>query len=179
VLDGPLLDFTVQNPSHAWAAGNLISDLDDLARFFRALLGGRLLPAQLLAEMTTPVDTGVPGFGYGLGLTVLQAPLIPVAEGRLIGHDGGMPGFLNQVLSTEDGRRQLGVMLNELFAPPAVLETYLQAWLTIAARLLEAAPSGVASTSASLRAAIRAGAPTPTAQAFDRVQAQRPVQTQG
>jgi hypothetical protein len=58
--------------------------------------------------MTTPVDTGVPGFGYGLGLTVLQAPLIPVPEGRLIGHDGGMPGFLNNVLSTEDGRRQLG-----------------------------------------------------------------------
>jgi hypothetical protein len=27
------------------------------------------------------VDTGVPGFGYSLGLTVLQAPLIPVPRG--------------------------------------------------------------------------------------------------
>jgi len=44
-----------------------------------------------------------------------------------------------------------------------VLEAYLQAWMAIAARLLEGAPVGVASTSASLRAAIRAGAPTPTA----------------
>ena len=42
---GPLLDFTVYNPSLAWGAGNLISDLGDLERFFRALLGGRLLPA--------------------------------------------------------------------------------------------------------------------------------------
>jgi D-alanyl-D-alanine carboxypeptidase len=58
VLDGPLLDFTVYNPSLAWAAGNLVSDLGDLARFFRALLGGRLLPPGLLAEMTTTVPIG-------------------------------------------------------------------------------------------------------------------------
>jgi hypothetical protein len=124
--------------------------------------------------MTTPVDTGIPGFGYGLGVTVVQA-LLPVPEGRLIGHDGGIPGLLNQVLSTEDGRRQLGVMLNLLFAPDAVVEAYSQAWLTIAARLLDGAPSGVTSTSASLRAAIRAGAPGPTAQALDRMQAPRLV----
>ena len=113
------------------------------------------------------------------GLTVLQAPLIPVPEGRLIGHDGGMPGFLNNVLSTEGGRRQLGVMLNELFAPPGVLEAYFQAWLTIAARLLEGAPSGVASTSVSLGAAIRAGGRGPTAPALDRMQAPRRVPTRG
>jgi len=52
-LDGPLLDFTVQNPSWAGAAGALVSTLPDLTRFFRALLGGQLLPPQLLTEMTT------------------------------------------------------------------------------------------------------------------------------
>jgi hypothetical protein len=31
VLNGPLLDITVYNPSWVWAAGNLISNLDDLA----------------------------------------------------------------------------------------------------------------------------------------------------
>ena len=31
---GPLVDFTVYNPSLAWGAGNLISDLGDLARSF-------------------------------------------------------------------------------------------------------------------------------------------------
>jgi hypothetical protein len=123
--------------------------------------------------MTTPVDTGVLGFDYGLGLTVFDTP-----GGRLIGHDGAIPGFITNVLSTQDGRRQLGVMLNELVSPPAVLEAYLQAWTTIAARLLEGAPLGVASTSASLRAAIGAGASIPTAPALDRAWAGMPVQPQ-
>ena len=34
--DGPLLDFTVFKPLLAWAAGNLTSDLGDLAHVFRA-----------------------------------------------------------------------------------------------------------------------------------------------
>ena len=54
----PLFDITVYNPSLAWGSGNMVSDLDDLARFFRALLAGRLLPPALLAEMKTPVETG-------------------------------------------------------------------------------------------------------------------------
>ena len=43
--------------------------------------------------------------------------------------------------------------------------------VAIAARLLEGAPLGVASTSASLPTAIRAGPPTPAAQALERMQA--------
>jgi D-alanyl-D-alanine carboxypeptidase len=78
--------------------GNLISNLGDLERFFRALLGGRLLPPRLLAQMTTPVDTGQPGVSYGLGLWVLQTP-----AGRLIGHSGDTPGLLNTVWNTQDG----------------------------------------------------------------------------
>jgi D-alanyl-D-alanine carboxypeptidase len=169
---GPLLDFTVYNPSLAWGAGNLISDLGDLERFFRALLGGRLLPPRLLAEMTTPVPVGVPGYGYGLGLLVVETP-----SGRLIGHDGAIPGFLNIVMSTEDGRRQLGVMINELIVPTAVMAAFDQTWMAIAERLLEA-PARGASTSASLRAASRAGTPTPTARALDQVRAEFAVQAQ-
>jgi D-alanyl-D-alanine carboxypeptidase len=159
----PLLDFTVYNPSLAWGAGNLVSDLGDLTRFFRALLGGRLLPPRLLAEMRTPVPTGAPGFGYSLGLTVIDTP-----AGRLVGHDGAIPGFLNIILNTQDGRRQLGVMINELIATPAVSEAFNQAWMAIAARLLDEAPVGMASTNASLRAAVRAGESARTAQALAR-----------
>jgi D-alanyl-D-alanine carboxypeptidase len=150
--DGPLLDFTVYNPSLAWGAGNLISDLPDLERFFRVLLGGRLLPPRLLAAMTTPVDTGMPGHGYGLGLDIIETP-----SGRLIGHGGAIPGFDNLVLTTADGRRQLGVMINEFIAPTAVIQALDQAWMAIAARLLEGAPVGGGSTSSSLRAAVQAG----------------------
>jgi D-alanyl-D-alanine carboxypeptidase len=151
VLDGPLLDFTVYNPSLAWAAGNLVSDLGDLARFFRALLGGRLLPPGLLAEMTTTVPIGQ-GAGYGLGLLVLETPC-----GRLIGHDGGIPGFTTIVLSTEGGRRQLGVMANQFFTTPALDEAYSQVVVEIAMRLLEGAPCDPAPSSASLGAAVQAG----------------------
>jgi D-alanyl-D-alanine carboxypeptidase len=167
---GPLLDFTVYNPSLAWGAGNLISDLGDLERFFRALLGGRLLPGRLLAEMTTPVPVGVPGLGYGLGLLVFETP-----SGRLIGHDGAIPGFLNIVWSTEGGRRQLGVMINEFIAPTAVMAAFDQTWMAIAGRLLEAAPVRGASTSTALAAASRAGTPPPTARALAQVRAELAV----
>jgi D-alanyl-D-alanine carboxypeptidase len=151
VLEGPLLDFTVYNPSLAWAAGNLVSDLGDLTRFFRALLGGRLLSPGLLAEMTTTVPIGQ-GAGYGLGLLVLETPC-----GRLIGHDGGIPGFITIVLSTQDGRRQFGVMVNQFFTTPALDEAYSQVVAEIATRLLEGAPCDPATSSASLGTAVRAG----------------------
>jgi D-alanyl-D-alanine carboxypeptidase len=156
---GPLLDFTVYNPSLAWGAGNLISDLADLERFFRALLGGRLLPPRLLAAMTTPVNTGLPGYGYGLGLEMIDTP-----SGRLLGHGGAIPGFDNIVLNTKDGRHQLGVMINELAAPPAVLEALTRAWMAIAARLLEGAPVGGGSTSSSFRAVVQIGESAHTAE---------------
>ena len=111
-----MLDFTVYNPSLAWAAGNIVSDEEDLARFFRALLGGRLLPPALLAEMKTPFEIE-PGFGYGLGLEVSDSPC-----GPLFGHTGGIPGFLNIMLNSEDGMHQFGMMMNANGPPAAVGE---------------------------------------------------------
>jgi D-alanyl-D-alanine carboxypeptidase len=165
VLDGPLLDFTVYNPSLAWAAGNLVSDLDDLTRFFRALLGGRLLPPGLLTEMTTTVPIGQ-GAGYGLGLLVLDTPC-----GRLIGHDGGIPGFITIVLSTQDGRRQFGVMVNQFFTTPAVDQAYSQAVVQIAMRLLEGGPCDPTASSRSLGTAVRAGELPRTQQTLARARA--------
>ncbi len=137
VITGPLLDFTTQNPSWAWAAGALVSTLEDLGHFFRALLGGRLLPPRLLAEMLSTV-TVPPGSvplplydSYGLGLLEVETP-----AGRLIGNVGGIPGFLSLVLSTPDGRRQLGVMINVLAAPDPVYEAFTQVFRELGARLL-------------------------------------------
>jgi D-alanyl-D-alanine carboxypeptidase len=137
VVTGPLLDFTAQNPSWAWAAGGLVSTLEDLSNFFRALLGGRLLPSRLLAEMlpTVAVPPGsvpLPLYDrYGLGLLEVETP-----AGRLIGNAGGIPGFLSIVLSTRDGRRQLGVMINVLPAPAPVYEAFAQVFRQLGARLL-------------------------------------------
>ena len=134
LLAGPLLDVTIYNPSPWWAAGNLISTFADLARFFRALLGGRLLPPELLAEMATPNPTSPPPFREAMGLEVIDTP-----GGRLLGHGGDVPGFSNAVFSTEDGRRQFGLMMNLYKAPPAVQAAYLQALVTISLRLLQGA----------------------------------------
>jgi len=65
---GQLTDTTtLLNPSWAWAAGALVSNVTDLARFYRALLDGRLIGSGLLREMRTTVPLA-PGIGYGLGL---------------------------------------------------------------------------------------------------------------
>ncbi len=74
-IEGRLLDFTVYNPSLAWGAGNIVSDMDDIARFYRALLGGRLLPPEQLAEMKTRMEIEPGVAGYGLGLFVFDTRL--------------------------------------------------------------------------------------------------------
>jgi D-alanyl-D-alanine carboxypeptidase len=134
LLAGPLLDFTIYNPSFAWAAGSLISTFADLARFFRALLGGRLLPPRLLAEMATPNPTSPPPIREAMGLEVLELP-----SGHLVGHAGDVLGFSNAVFSTQDGRQQFGLMRNLNLAPPAVQAADMQARIQIASRLLEEA----------------------------------------
>ncbi|MFD0970734.1 serine hydrolase domain-containing protein [Plantactinospora endophytica] len=94
----------------AWTAGELIATMDDLNRFFRALLGGRLLSAATLAEMlrTVPFDTEAPELGgYGLGIFQLGTPC-----GEVWGHDGGVIGQLTISLHTRDGSRQASLSSN-------------------------------------------------------------------
>ena len=117
-IEGPLLDLTGYNPSSLWAAGNIVSNQQDLARFFRALFGGRLLSAPLLAEMQRPVEIA-PGWSYGLGLYSVDTPC-----GALFGHTGGAPGFQNWLFNSQDGSHQAGVMINADEAPAAASELF-------------------------------------------------------
>lgn len=126
---GPLLDYTLMNPSWAWASGGMISTLDDLGVFFHALLTGKLIPAPLLAEMLTtrPVPRDalpLPVFdGYGLG--IVEVDMCPW---HLVGQAGGILGYLNMVLACVDGSRQLGVVINiGEVAPPPVNEAFMRA----------------------------------------------------
>jgi D-alanyl-D-alanine carboxypeptidase len=117
-IEGALIDATVFNPSSLWAEGNIVANERDLARFFRALLGGRLLSAPLLAEMKRPVAVE-PGFGDGLGLFVVDTPC-----GPLYGHTGGVPGFANWMLTSDDASHQVGFMINAEDAPAAASELF-------------------------------------------------------
>ena len=61
---------------------------------------------------------------------------VETPAGRLVGNAGGIPGFLSIVLSTPDGRRQLGVMINVLVAPDPVYEAFMQVFRELGAGLL-------------------------------------------
>ena len=103
------VDVTRQNPSWVSTGGDMISTTQDLATFISALLGGKLLPAPLLAEMCTPHPTSIPGMGYGLGVFVQDAG---PSGGTLITHNGGMAGYATLMYSTPDGSTTLTAALN-------------------------------------------------------------------
>ncbi len=96
-------DTAAYSASWTWAAGGIVSSADDLARFFAALLGGRVLRPDLLRAMeTTP-----PPRRYGLGLALFRTPCGPAW-----GHTGNVLGYVTAVWNTKDGRRQVVLMVN-------------------------------------------------------------------
>jgi D-alanyl-D-alanine carboxypeptidase len=98
---GELRDVTTMDPSWGWAAGQMVATPADLNQFFRALLGGRLLPAAQLTEMRKTVPAEMwPGARYGLGL--VSSPLS--CGGVAWGHGGDIPGYETRGGVTEDGR---------------------------------------------------------------------------
>jgi D-alanyl-D-alanine carboxypeptidase len=113
-IEGKLLDLTSFNPSGTWAAGNLVSTAADIAHFWRAVLGGKLLPPAQLAEMktTVPAWEGT-NIRYGLGL--LESS--PSRCGRVLGNGGDIAGFSNVFQNNEDGTRQAATIVNANAAP--------------------------------------------------------------
>jgi D-alanyl-D-alanine carboxypeptidase len=112
--DGPF-DVTAWSPSGSGAAAAIVSSADDVARFYRALIRGRLLPRALLKSMQTidPVatggvpDAGILGGGWGLGLL---RESFPCAEAW--GHDSEIPGYMTAAWSSRNGNRQVVVVVN-------------------------------------------------------------------
>src|SRR4051794_10024129 len=118
-IEGKLLDLTEFNPSGTWAAGNLVSTAADIARFWRALLGGKLLAPARLAEMKTTVPAWK-GTNLRYGLGVLESS--PSRCGRVLGNGGDIAGFSNVFQNNEDGSRQAATIVNANAAPDAAGE---------------------------------------------------------
>jgi D-alanyl-D-alanine carboxypeptidase len=116
VLDNKKLsDASVISPTPAWAAGAITGTAEDVARFFRALLQGRLLKADLLAEMqkTRPMDS--PGDAYGLGLwrtPAMRLSATPFPCGPAWGHNGNYVGYQTNAFNSRDGKRQFVLFVN-------------------------------------------------------------------
>ncbi|MEO3978457.1 serine hydrolase domain-containing protein [Streptomyces sp. CAU 1734] len=105
-------DVTHQNASQSWAEGDMISDSRDLNRFYRALLGGKLLPAAQLKKMKTisPASDDA-GSGYGLGL---ERNVLTCGKTKktIFGHGGGWIGSTSYSATSEDGSRSFTFNLN-------------------------------------------------------------------
>jgi D-alanyl-D-alanine carboxypeptidase len=109
---GPLDVTHLVNPSVTWTAGAMISTVDDVARFYQALLTGRLLPPAQQRELLTTIpvhDTGeLFAEHYGLGIYRVHLPC-----GTAWGHDGGYPGgFKTYAYTSPDGSRQAVMVYN-------------------------------------------------------------------
>ncbi|MFF9345794.1 serine hydrolase domain-containing protein [Streptomyces sp. NPDC014734] len=97
-------DATVSNVQVTGNAGAIVSTLDDLATFSRALLGGELLAPAQLAELKTTVPVDAAGnAGYGLGIEHVKLPCGKSAWG----HDGAVLGYFSEWLTGEDGTEQV------------------------------------------------------------------------
>jgi D-alanyl-D-alanine carboxypeptidase len=84
-----------------YACGDVFSTAEDLARFDIALMRGKLLNANTLAEMrqTVPFTTIAPGMKDGLGVFVSTVGSVSV-----LGHHGGEPGYrADNEMVPEDG----------------------------------------------------------------------------
>ncbi|HEY3708152.1 MAG TPA: serine hydrolase domain-containing protein [Amycolatopsis sp.] len=108
-LERPLFlvrDVTVSDIQFGGTAGAMISTVDDLLDFERALFSGKLLPPAQQQELETTVPR--PGGADGLGVTRYQSPC-----GPLWTHDGADLGYLSMWATSPDGQRQAVVAVNE------------------------------------------------------------------
>ncbi|MFE1509108.1 serine hydrolase domain-containing protein [Streptomyces sp. NPDC058726] len=114
-------DVTLLDPRVAGAAGEVVSTLADLDRFYSALLGGRLLPPHRLREM---LDTRTAHGSYGMGLFPVTLP----CGTTVWGHNGRISGSYVRTAATVDGRRVLTFRVNtDAIADPGLEPALLAA----------------------------------------------------
>jgi D-alanyl-D-alanine carboxypeptidase len=93
------------DPSWGWAAGAMISTLDDMRIWAAALATGKLLTPQMQEQRLQTV--GSPGMppqdGYGLGIFNL---------GGWIGHNGSLPGYQTVVVYLPQKQTTLVILTN-------------------------------------------------------------------
>jgi len=91
----------------AWAAGYLISTIDDMAKWDRALLEGKLLKPESYAEMykKVAIKDGVSTYGFGWDVS-------EVSGHRAMQHGGGTAGFSTYILRLPDDKFSVVVLSN-------------------------------------------------------------------
>ncbi|WP_063346238.1 serine hydrolase domain-containing protein [Streptomyces sp. MJM8645] len=101
--NGQTTDATDWNPSWAWSAGAVISNLTDLQNWTKSLATGSLLKQDTQSQRLKTQPTGDPGVGYGLGL---------FNNNGWIGHNGSLPGYETVAVYLPQSQATLVVLLN-------------------------------------------------------------------
>ncbi|MGW1712709.1 serine hydrolase domain-containing protein [Streptomyces sp. NPDC002156] len=102
-LTGATADATDWNPSWAWAAGAMISNLQDLRCWAESVATGQLLTPRTQAQRLKTLPTGFPGLSYGLGI---------FETGGWIGHNGSIPGYQTVTVYLPAKKATLVIMIN-------------------------------------------------------------------
>ncbi|KAB2379470.1 serine hydrolase domain-containing protein [Actinomadura montaniterrae] len=119
---GPAIDVTTRTSAGAaGAAAGMVSTGADVDRFLGALLGGGLFSRHLLTEMKRPTPgadaffaaVGLPGIGYGLGLTIASAPC-----GTAYGSLGDIDGYTSSAM--QFGHRRVTLLMNTNSLQPSL-----------------------------------------------------------
>lgn len=107
--DGKIAETAGWNPSWGWAAGAMISTLDDLRIWAPTVATGQLpdgkrmiSPATQKQRLVTPA-TPIPDTGYGLGIFNVQG---------WIGHNGSLPGYESLTIYLPATRTSVVALLN-------------------------------------------------------------------
>ncbi|MER7997823.1 serine hydrolase domain-containing protein [Streptomyces sp. NPDC095613] len=128
LVDGKLVDVTEWNVSDRWAAGDMISTMDDLERLMTSLFRGGIVPRPQLEEMFT-LPAGVAGATKSAGLERFEIDGVEVW-----GKTGARPGYNTAVVATRDLSRTVvysvtgtdahaqGLRIGQRFGFPAFLQ---------------------------------------------------------
>ncbi|MFJ7206829.1 serine hydrolase domain-containing protein [Streptomyces sp. NPDC098789] len=106
---GKLEDSADWNPSWGWAAGAMISTLDDLRTWAPTVATGVFPDGKAMVGAATQKDrletikTTIPGAGYGLGIFRVQG---------WTGHNGSLPGYESLTIYLPEAKATLVVVLN-------------------------------------------------------------------
>ncbi|MEU4119795.1 serine hydrolase domain-containing protein [Kitasatospora sp. NPDC028055] len=101
--NGDIQDATNWNPSWAWTAGAVITQLADLESWAKTVATGAIISPASQTERLKTLPTGDPGVTYGFGL---------FNNNGWIGHNGSMPGYESVAVYMPDAQATLVLLLN-------------------------------------------------------------------
>jgi CubicO group peptidase (beta-lactamase class C family) len=107
-----------------YAAGALLSTVDDLYRWNQALEAGKVVSEASLKRMLTPTKLNngkTQDYGYGLGIGTLFGE-------KLIAHGGGINGFVTQAVRVPEKNIFVTVLTNSTQKQPTAI--YVGQWIT-------------------------------------------------